>query len=930
MKRAWIGAALLAASWLFGLSYYHQAQWPWWALLVAGGVLLLVGRQWPVPPAPAALIAAAALIPAIWLLRWPYRIGPLLLAVGLVLGALPLPRRWPRRLGAAAAAAGLILLAQTVAMEAYEALTARTHLLPAPLGRLLAAAVGLLGVDATYDGQHLVLFSMRRIHPLAATWELLLDPVTVCFLVAAVVLIALAGRSRLRSAGVLVLAVLAWLPLRAGLLTGLYLHRVLRTEYEATLNAMDQFWNPWLHLALLAGPVLLAWRLVREPAPQAPQAPAAEDDRLSPISLWPIELQAAPAVASEPPAERPSRLRGAGAIGLALLAGGLITTAVLWHPVGTRKGGRVLIDEFHSAAPWPFKDFDTVRTDRRFDTEWYGHDSAYNLSCLYDYASRFYDMSRTTGPITAARLADVDVLVLKVPSLRYGEEEIQAIHDFVDRGGGLLLIGEHTSVFGSGVNLNDIARPYGFEFRYDCLFGIDSVFEQHYTAPIVPHPIVQRVKEMDFAVSCSIRSIYPGGCAPIRATGLKSRPANYHASNFYPPAEDDPAMRYGAFAQAWATHSGQGRVAAFTDSTIFASFSTFEPGKSELFLGMVEWLNHSGGAVGIKALLAALAVVAAVAAVVLAVGGDGPWMLVAASAVLGWSIAAGGVRAAAARAMPAPEPVRDMVRVGIDRTISRAPLPKSGFIGGKDGHFGQFERSILRLGYFTFRASGEELTQADAIVVLDPSAPVDRPFRDRLARYVRDGGKLLVLDGPGNARSTANNLLWPFGMKLESAPLPAGTLAGHSGWPAIPVPSARRVSGGHPLATLDGVPVAAAVRYGKGTVTVVGFSSRFTDLNMGVIGDVVPDEKLRPVFDFEYVLLRSIVQDALPGVPPPGREEPGAGNREPGETANNEYRILNIESRSGFSLLGHSRLERGTGVTANGGEEETSSPRSGV
>ena len=51
--------------------------------------------------------------------------------------------------------------------------------------------------------------------------------------------------------------------------------------------------------------------------------------------------------------------------------------------------------------------------------------------------------------------------------------------------------------------------------------------------------------------------------------------------------------RYGSFVQLWATQFGRGRVLAFTDSTIWSNFCFFDPGKSELWLGMCEWLNHS-------------------------------------------------------------------------------------------------------------------------------------------------------------------------------------------------------------------------------------------------------------------------------------------------------------------------------------------------
>ncbi|HUU18329.1 MAG TPA: hypothetical protein VMW72_14360 [Sedimentisphaerales bacterium] len=54
-------------------------------------------------------------------------------------------------------------------------------------------------------------------------------------------------------------------------------------------------------------------------------------------------------------------------------------------------------------------------------------------------------------------------------------------------------------------------------------------------------------------------------------------------------------------------------------------------------------------------------------------------------------------------------------------------------------------------------------------------------------------------------------------------------------------------------------PVAARVRHGKGTVTVIGFGSRFADAYMGVTGDVVPDDQLRKVFDLQFMILKDIV-----------------------------------------------------------------------
>ncbi len=67
-------------------------------------------------------------------------------------------------------------------------------------------------------------------------------------------------------------------------------------------------------------------------------------------------------------------------------------------------------------------------------------------------------------------------------------------------------------------------------------------------------------------------------------TGLWSLGANYNASNFFPEAAILARDAAWAFIQLWETRYGRGRVLAFTDSTIFSNFSTFEPGKAELML----------------------------------------------------------------------------------------------------------------------------------------------------------------------------------------------------------------------------------------------------------------------------------------------------------------------------------------------------------
>ncbi len=827
MRRAWIALALLSASWLLGLPYYHDAHWASWVVVLACAVALLIGIDLRAPSKRTLVMTAVLGAPGIVVAPWPYRGGAILIAVGALLWAAPIPRRWPAKLGRAGVAAGAILIAQSIGMFVYASVTARSHELPCGLASLPYAVARLIGIDAAIDGTTITLHSMRRAHPLGATWELIFDPVTWCFLIGGVILLCLRSRGRtdpklsesLRPTAALVAGTALWLPVRAGLLIALFMHRALRTEYDAALVLMNQFWNPWLHLLLLSGPALLAMRFAR--------APVATPGNDAPVAHPELSIRA-----------RYVALIVAGAIS--------ITVGVFWVPSGPRKQGRILVDEHRST--WE-------RTDKPYTTDWYGQDSGYNYACIYDYCSRFYEMDRLTTTIEEDTLNRCDVLVVKVPTSAYTAGEIDAIERFVRNGGGLLLIGEHTSVFNTGLHLNGIASRFGFRFRYDCLFDIDTPFSQLYRLPVAPHPIVQNMPPLDFAVSCSIDPGASPGRPVMLGTGLRSLSADYHASNFYPQVEDLAEARYGAFVQLWTARRGAGRVAAFTDSTIFSNFSTFEPGKAELMLGMLEWLNHRSVSPMVRPPLIILGIVCAAWGWRMGRRRSGACMVAMSAALLGWCIAVTGVRTIHQAANPQPEPVRPFTSAIIDRTVCDTPLSTSGFIATNANGFGIFERWILRLGWFTSRRQDSRVFDGDCLVFLYPNGHVTQEFRAAVARYVESGGRVLVLDSPENTRSTANAILHPFGLSMGETTQPKGILSVPDGWPTTTVDSAREVRGGTPFIRLGDVPVATMLRHGQGIVMVIGFGSRFSDTRMGVTGDVIPDAELRAVFNLEFRLL---------------------------------------------------------------------------
>jgi hypothetical protein len=873
MTRVWIAVALLAASWVALLGYYHQPDWMVGSLLLVLGVLLLgevmpVTRAQPLPSSASAfpplwyaLTGAAMLVPTVAIAPWPYKTAPILLLAGLAGTALVAldedgRRPWTRTvrwLAGSLVAGGAILLMQTLALTVYEACTARDHELPHRLSAALAGLANLVGIKAAVDGNNnIVMYAFRLPQRLAATWELFLDPFTLGFLVGGLTLLVVraclaqsGARRTWRPMLVLALCVLGWLPVRVLLHMSVYMHRVLRTEYDAPIDLMDQFWSTWVNLFFLAGAVFLAAVFVRVPALG----------------------QGTP----DPQAPRPRRIASAVLVALGVAA---VSAAIFWNPPGARKGGRVLVDEYHSK--WE-------DTRRPFDTTWYGHESTYQFYAAFDYLGHFYRTGRIEQPITPAVLAECDVLIVKVPTSPYTADELETIRKFVEGGGGLLLIGEHTNVFGTGDCINPLARIFGFVFRADCLFDIDRKFFQANRSAVVPHPVLQYLPRengngrLDWVVSCSIDPQGCAGRAVIESIGLKNLPADYYANNFYPQVNNHPYMRYGAFTQVWAGRYGKGRVVGFGDSTQLSNFCAFEPGKSELQMGMVEWLNRREG-LNPRAPLLAVGAFALVLALWIGRGRGGDWVLMLAAGLLGWSGAAACVNAAHAAAMRPPQPIKPMVRVVMDETVSVGKLPMGGFISGQEDGFGIFEMWMLRQGYFYTRRSGPDVFRdANVVVFAYPRQPVTDEFREHLRRYVEAGGRVLILDAIANKNSTANSLLLPFRLTAMHEAGATGALQLPPGWLGVNVTNACLVTGGQPLARVNGQPVAAFVRYGKGTVTVIGFGDAFNDLHMGVLADVVPNQQQQQLFELEYSFMRLIVDDTLEivslppvqAVPPP-------------------------------------------------------------
>lgn len=848
MTRAWIGTALLAASWLLGLGYFQPANDFVWLCCLAAAAALFGDLPIRWPARRQTLAAVLLLLPAAWLTPLPHKAIPLLLAAGLIVRIAPAVRSWPRKLGQGAVAAGAILLAQSLALHAYSILTARSHELPGPLAQLVGAVPRLLGIDAAVDGSVVAAHGLGETRRFAAAWELVLDPATLCFVVGGVVALGLVHcgvahgsnlrRRWLRSSLVLLAVTLAWVPFRVALLMALVFHRALRADYITQPNVADVLVSSWIHILLLAGPVFMAIRFVRRPAAQEEQEERTNDE------------PAAPATQRKPCLAAPLLI----GVGVAVL-----TVLLHWEPAGRPKSGRIMFVERHST--WE-------PTTEPYGTTVYGEAGSYNYAALFDYCGQYYNMLRLLEDeeINDETLDRCDVLVIKTPTSRYSTSEVSAVVRFVRRGGSLLMIGDHTNVFNMNTYLNDVSRHFGFTFRNDLLFRVGSPYVQKYRPPLVAHPIVGRVPPMNFAVSCSIDPGRSVGKMVIRNAGLYNLPPAYQEMNYHPQAEYRHDMQYGAWCQMWATRCGKGRVVAFADSTLFSNFCVFQPGKKELFMGMLNWLNRASvfDRQWVRLLVVLPFGLAGVALLCLglrqAQRQNASWLLTIAAGLAGWTVGSLAIILYGRCAMPPPAVQRPMTHIVIDRTLSEVPLHTGAFADDQKGRgYGLMEQWIPRIGNYISRQTGDDVFTGDGLVIICPTRSVSRDYRDRLVRYVESGGRVLVFDAIDLEGSTVNSLLWPFGLASSHAtePVDRGELRLVESELKTPLDVSCQITGGQPIAWLGEMPVAARVTYGQGTVTAVGCGALFNDTNMGANWLIPPDADMQNRYEVLYALLRT-------------------------------------------------------------------------
>lgn len=422
------------------------------------------------------------------------------------------------------------------------------------------------------------------------------------------------------------------------------------------------------------------------------------------------------------------------------------------------------------------------------------------------------------------------LLVVKCPTRAYTGDEIDALVKFVDRGGNLLLIGEHTNVFTVNTHLSAVAGRFGMAFNNDSVYGISGSWPVTTKADVRINRVTENLSGFMWATSCSLDVSSPASTMVVSPPAGFSDPWNPHRRNFFSDLRPSGNTVFGSRPLIASCRYGRGKVLAFTDSTSFNNYMIGTPGREELIDGMLAWFGEGSSFDYFMPLAVALLL-----GHLVLLHGSGitrrEWMNLTCSICLP-AFALGSCLGLFLGSVAPGE--RFSLRPALSPALlvdaaheSRRPLmvgPHTGIMGpdSYDDFFLVLSRTGIPIRFcWPGPVTAGDLLDSSVLLVVSPTRSYTSKEIANVEQFVTGGGRLILIEG-GQGSGTINSLAWTFGLRFR-LPGGFGPLAAGTGLAAPTV-----VDGGTPLLEVNGFPVVSTVKKGNGTVLAIGDDAVFT------------------------------------------------------------------------------------------------------
>jgi hypothetical protein len=546
---------------------------------------------------------------------------------------------------------------------------------------------------------------------------------------------------------------------------------------------------------------------------------------------------------------RPGSTRGSGALGrfrdkwFGGRRGPAVASAVLlivgiallsWSPGIPAKAGRVLLDARGNFS------LEGLRWGE------YGSQvpSGASLAALPPYLkARGFTITVHESSIDTSILADHDVMVVMNPGYTFDGPELEAIWGFVEDGGGLLVLADHTNIQGTMEPLNTLLEPSGVQVEFDSAIPQITGWTWYGCMRIHPHPLTRGIRdESDVKTSVGASLALPRGAMPL----LTGREAFSDAGDwenergaYLGNMRYDSSETFGDLPLAAVAYHGRGKVVVFGDTSPFQRGSLYST--HEFIARVFTYLATPDAGAPSAPVRTAGAVALTLGALGLLLAGAAGLPVVA---VVGVLATATLLTTAAVGRVEYPEITAETELAWLDLAHGNRLDTHTGKPNGIAAFVDHLWRSeYLPLAMKTFNET--DLQSASIFATVAPSIPFSAAERRALVDYVEGGGLLVVASGYEES-SGAEALLSDFGYQIGSTPIGAAHqvqvhLEGqhvmmHESWPVLG-PEGR----GEVWVSCWGFPLITFEVIGRGGLLVIGDSFFLCDVKRETKELVVED-----------------------------------------------------------------------------------------
>jgi hypothetical protein len=461
-------------------------------------------------------------------------------------------------------------------------------------------------------------------------------------------------------------------------------------------------------------------------------------------------------------------------------------------------------------------------------------------STLRYLSSIGYTSSIINESISANTLKGASVFIINMPSKIFSSTEIEQIVKFVEEGGGLFILGDHTNALNCYVTLNPLLNRFGIKLNFD----YSMLQEPHFSSLATINSFDEtagatlNIRAWDSIIFYTLRY------TSWADQGNWSASRNAFIGNLKPEQDED----YGVLPICVTVNHGSGRVVVISNSD--STGAILLPYNHKFLANVIDYLNHKNSFIRTPYFRIILFLLILVGIVKLRLSFIMIFLISLIITLFVMQIYA---------VLPIGSlPTENLVALDVGHANVEGYGPphvyRNNFLVVFAQHYG--------LNPVLVEKVPTHLERYKAYVTMGPTLPFSKEETDRIREFVEDGGILMVFDGyhaetpTRTSNDAGNSLLKAFDISLSGQLLGETSYAGNTTWDyeiadqieatlkakptsnelmngvngSIAMYSATEVQGGTPIAIYNDKPVITIKNIGKGYVLVIGDHTIFRNI----------------------------------------------------------------------------------------------------